>query len=218
MRPALLYHHMDVRKALAVLSGDAMPARFRHHDPVSDTYLQGNSFSRNSRMGVRATDCVRLVVDRDALARRHRIVPFDSDAAFERYRRFLKDDGQVDWDEYADYWNAYDLDPAESDRAKNAAGLHWAEEFVVGDIRAIQRYVIAVEVNHLPHPRWATMRTAALAFGRRHGIPVEAEAAPVPLRPSPEPALDYARIARAVPRLADARDDPPLDIPVLPTP
>lgn len=217
MRPALLYHHMDVRKALTVLAGDAMPGRFRHHDPVSGAYLQGNSFSRNPTMGVRPTDCVRITVDRDALARRHRIVPFDSDAAFERYRRFLKDDGQVDWDEYGDYWNAYDLDPAEADRRKNGAGLQWAEEFVVGDIRELHRYVTSVEVNHLPHPRWATMRAAALAFGRRHGVPVEADPAPQPVPQGTGPAFDYGAL-RAVPVLRDARDDPPLDIPAPPAP
>ncbi len=207
MRPARLYHHMDVPKALSVLRADAMPARFRHHDPVTGAYLDGNSFSRNASMGVRPTDSVRLVVDPVGLRARHRVVPLDSDAAFERYRRFLNDAGAVDWEEYGDYWNAYDLDPSERDRTRNAWQHQWAEEFVVGDIRDLHRHVVSVEVNHHPHPRWTALREAALAFGRRFGVPVDAEAAPRAL-PPPVAAHDFSGI-RPVLRL----DLVPLDIP-----
>jgi hypothetical protein len=96
-RYAPLYHVMDVHKAYAVFSGDAMPARFKHFDPISRQVVSGNSFSRNPGMSVRQTDRFRITVDQEALRNRHRFIPFDADAAYERYCRFVGDDDQVDW-------------------------------------------------------------------------------------------------------------------------
>jgi len=184
-RYAPLFHVMDVHKAVAVFTGDAMPARFTHHDPVGGRLISGNSFSRNRGMGVRPTDCIQITVDQEALRRRHRIIPFDADAAFERYRRFVGEDGNMDWEEFEDYWNAYDLDPREYDRLKSRWGQQWSEEFVLGDIRELHRYVTRIEVNYQDHPRWHAAQSAANDFAHRFGIEIEIDTLPAPVRPSP---------------------------------
>jgi hypothetical protein len=153
-RYAPLYHVMDVHKAYAVFTGDAMPARFKHFDPVARQLVSGNSFSRNPGMCVRPTDCFRITVDQEALRNRHRFIPFDADAAYERYCRFIRDDDQVNWEEFEDYWDAYDLDPREADRSKSRWGQQWSEEFVLGDIKELHRYVTKIEVNFQDHVRW----------------------------------------------------------------
>jgi len=200
-RYAPLYHLMDVHKALAVFGEDAMPARATHFDVLSGELVQGNSFSRNKAMAVRTHDCVQLTVDQDALRRRHRLVPFDSDAAYERYARFVGEDGQVDWDEFLDYWNAYDLDPRERDRLKSAWEHQWSEEFVLGDIRPLHKYVAKIDVLYQNHRQWKTMESAARSFAREHGIAYEAQEPPV--------------LVPVVDRTSQTAFEP-LDIPVIP--
>ena len=73
-RYAPLYHVMDVHKAHAIFTGDTIPARFKHFDPVDRQLVSGNSFSRNPGMSVRPTDCFRITVDQEALRRRHRFI------------------------------------------------------------------------------------------------------------------------------------------------
>jgi hypothetical protein len=81
-------------------------------------------------MSVRPTDCFRITVDQEALRRRRRFIPFDADAACERYFRFVGEDGNINWEEFEDYWDAYDLDPREVDRSKSRWRQQWSEEFV----------------------------------------------------------------------------------------
>jgi len=185
-RYAPLYHVMDVHKAVAVFTGDAMPARFTHFDVVGRRMVSGNSFSRNPGMAVRATDCIRITVDQDALRNRHRLIPFDADAAYERYCRFMDDDGNMNWEEFEDYWDAHDYDPRETDRRKSRWGQQWSEEFVLGDIRELHRYVTRIEVNYQDHPRWHAAQSAANTFADRFGIEIEMDAVPAPARPIPQ--------------------------------
>ena len=192
---------MDVHKAVAVFTDDTMPARFTHHDLVGGRLISGNSFSRNPGMSVRPTDCVRITMDQDALRRRHRIIPFDADAAYERYSRFIGDDGRVDWEEFEDYWDAYDLDPKESDRSKRRWGQQWSEEFVLGDIRELHRYVARIEVNYQDHPRWHAAQSAANDFANRFGIEIEIDTVPAPVRSIPRAARFSPELIRPIPVL-----------------
>lgn len=176
---APLYHVMDIRKAMAVFRDDALMARWQHWDAVGRQRLRGNSFSRNPRMSVRVTDCVRITVDQDRVRRRHRIVPMDADYAFEILRKFHDPETDtVNWEELEDYWDSMDYPENLRDRIKHADEQQWQEEFVTGDIRPLHRYLTRIEVNYQPHPLWSDMAEVIEDYAGRFSIDAEIDEPP----------------------------------------
>lgn len=118
-REAPLYHWMESRKAMNVFQHDAIPVKWQHDIPGMGQ-VQGISMSRNKRFTFGRRAAVRLTIDQDALASRHKIIPLDGEAAWRRRE---------------------ELPPTTFDRGNPNEDWKFAEEFVVTNIRQLHRYV-----------------------------------------------------------------------------
>ena len=123
-RSAPLYHQMEYPKTINV----CMPARWVHNLPdLGEVY--GNSFSRNKHRHLRGV--TNITVDQAKLAERFKIIPLDGEAI---YRRIPRIPIGVPKDRPRSQYDALQ------------------EEFIVGDIRNLHKYMISVELTaKYPH-------------------------------------------------------------------
>lgn len=127
-RTAPLYHMMQIEKWDYCSEQNTMPARWEHKIEGIGR-VKGNSFTRNPRF-LYGDRPIRLVMDQQALAARFKIVPLDGEKTF---RDTLNYDGGRTPDRVMN-----------SRRLGDDATL--SEEFVLGDIAPLNRYLVAVEV------------------------------------------------------------------------
>lgn len=125
-RSAPLYHWMNGKKAIDVLEHDKFTQLWVHDTPEGT--LTGISLSRNANFTY-GEKAVRLVFDQAKLATRYKLVPLDAERAFHHSI------GTVSW------YNR-------KDRKMNAAdGQQYAEEFVIGSIEPIHKYLLKIVVS-----------------------------------------------------------------------
>lgn len=131
-REAPLYHGMDSKKALAVFSNDILPAQWTHNIPAMGK-VTGNSFSRNKLLKYAY---VVITVDQHRLSQTNKIIPLDG----EYVHRAI--DGTPS--------------PSKSARDRNAIDVYGqkkkpkhllSEEFVVGDIKPLHKYIIGIKIS-----------------------------------------------------------------------
>lgn len=141
-RDAPLYHMMGEQKAAYVFTKDAMPARWTHNIPGVGK-VSGNSFSRNKFLQQEENMVVRITVDQSQLARRHKIVPLNANLihGFTQHTDFLNDYG-MDPETISQYRARKD----EPDDRLSLDKDRFDEEFVIGDINQIHRYITAIEL------------------------------------------------------------------------
>lgn len=169
-RGGYLYHGMNERKALAVLSNDSMPANWQSNIPGVGR-VNGNSFSRNKLYGTRWLEggyIVRLVMDQAKLAQTHKMIPVNAErlhqlAITNNTRREL---GNPEM-------GITDTQRTTNDRRKSDAA-RMDEEFVVGDINNLHRYIVSIELvtdRHSLEIRPATA-LALVTFCKKFKIPL----------------------------------------------
>lgn len=122
-RDAPLYHGTSMWVAEEILSADALSAHTRHKLPLVDKTVMGVSLSRSLRTSRRFGSVI-FELDQSKLARKHRIVPIDY--FHNRHSRTL------------------DPDEVDPNYERRRGGYAEAEEFVVGDIKKLSRYLRAV--------------------------------------------------------------------------
>jgi len=141
-RMAPLYHWMDARKAQAVIQVDAMPARHVHRLPWTDEETKGTSMSRNERFEFGFNKPWRFVFDEGRLSQTNKIVPVDAQAV----HRYTYSKGDPTRDPTGDLaFKDIDIQDRVAGRAR---GKQFAEEFVLGDIAPLSRYLI--RIDHYP--------------------------------------------------------------------
>lgn len=155
---------------LQVCASDCLPASWRHRVPWLERDVLGISLSRNPRYQQAAP--VRLTIDFDALRARHRILPLSADYVFDlaRIRR-----GERQADPAQRYDRAARCDPYmpsthpfEQDRAD--------EEFVVGSIVGVSRYLRRVELRPDASP---ALRVAIRDYAAAHQPASVVDASPL---------------------------------------
>ena len=130
-RDGILYHYMDARKSLHVFGTNRMEARWKHL--IDDQEVMGNSFTRSSRLELPRP--VRLHIDYRKLSQTHRIIPVDGERTF-RLTQDREDGYTVSRDGFRD----------RVINARTRSGSPLSEEFVVGDIPGLHRYIEVVEL------------------------------------------------------------------------
>ena len=157
-RDAPIYHAASFEKAMGVFVEDILEASWTHDlRHLGLGQQNGTSLTRNKRYWYPSIRWAWITFDQSLLARRHRIIPLDGDRAFagpgHRNRTAVSD-------------------------AKNGSLLD--EEFVVGHVDRVHRYVTHVLVN-LPtldsdgeqtEDDAVTLREAAKAWSRKFGVPI----------------------------------------------
>lgn len=124
-RMAPLYHIMSYEKAENVFMNNAMPARWEHDIPGYGK-VKGNSFTRNKNPRIFWGRPVRLTMNQQAMASRHKIIPLDGEIVFANGRGMR----------------------SKPDRAMNAPQSNqFAEEFVIGDIAPLHKMISLIELR-----------------------------------------------------------------------
>ena len=152
-RDAPLYHWMDANKARRVFLTDTVRAMFAH----KIVGQRGVSLSRNKRYVHHNGTAVCLVLDQAKLTQTHRIVPLDSEHAI-----------AIDNDEAGEPGGL--LPAADRHQWSASAGEETAEEYVVGSIRSLHRYLTAILVKDHND---ANFIRPMLVYAKRFNTPVK---------------------------------------------
>jgi len=133
-KSADLYHFMGYEKTESVFVNDYMPAKWKHKvrdEKGNVIILTGNSFTRNKHASFTN---VRLTIDQELLSSNYKIIPIDGQRAF----------GGPNV-------------PSQRNQKQYAVSLD--EEFVIGDIKNLHRYIKLIEFRskkeHGPYDRFS---------------------------------------------------------------
>lgn len=141
-RQAPLYHNMTEQKAQYVFTKDAMPARWTHNIPNFGK-VSGNSFTRNKFLQQEQNSVVRLTVDQARLAQTHKIIPLNAELihGFTQHNDFLND-----IDVPPEPLSQYQARKEQPDDRSKPDKDRFDEEFVIGDIKQLHRYVTQIDI------------------------------------------------------------------------
>lgn len=170
-RSAPLYHHASYEKTMDVLANNAMPARWEHEVPHVG-FVKGNSMTRNNKADLFSGRPVRFVFDQQRLAQRHKILPLDGEVVYRFTDALGKLDGSVDKRPHNVRLKSR---RNYTDRFINKDGYQLAEEFVVGDIDHLNRFIIRIEIKssaHLSLYKTEELINEAIRYGEKYDIPV----------------------------------------------
>jgi len=169
-RGGYLYHGMNEAKALAVFSNDSIPANWQSNLPGIGR-VDGNSFSRNKLYGIEWLHggyLVRLVLDQARLAQTHKMLPVNAERVHRlsttNYTR--RELGNPEYD-------ITDMPRTANDRHKSDSA-RMDEEFVVGDINNLHRYVVSIDLVNDRHSLQIRPATALAltTFCKKFNIPL----------------------------------------------
>ena len=168
-READLYHSMSLQKAANVLHNDIMPAAWAHYVPGLGK-IRGNSFTRNQnlRFGYRN---VILTIDQSKLSNSNKIIPLDAQNVY--HQEF--NDAQRSVGPPSSL-RGY---PGSNDRGMSANAQH-QEEFVVGDIKNLHRYIKSIQLYgyHEDMPELEDLEVSWQVFRqyvRKYNIPFKVD-------------------------------------------
>jgi len=138
-RDAPLYHGMTPSKAISVFSSDRIPARWKHNIPGMGEVM-GNSLSRNKFLKY---GYVILTIDQAKLSHTHKIIPLDAQQVH-AHTKGLPTTLQ----------GARDRNLVDYEGQKKSSKDAMAEEFVIGDIISLHRYVTGINIAE---PRYGSV-------------------------------------------------------------
>lgn len=172
-RAAPLYHNMTDEKARAVFSNDSLPANWQSNIPGLGR-VNGNSFTRNKEYGTEYTYggyIVRLVVDQAKLAQTHKIVPVNAEllqrqAATNNSRL----SGGLEPSPHTEFPRSA------MDRNKRDPRERMDEEFVIGDINNLHRYVVGIQVPSAAKTISTGLAKLITDYSKQFKIPVTGDA------------------------------------------
>lgn len=194
-RDAPLYHFVTVQKLENVLASNMIPAAWTHNlgfftqkcsgdqkkiKPwIRGNEVKGNSFTRNPRMYNMGARIFRLTVDQRLLAQTHKIFTISADFAANSY-----------------YHPREIVNNMHFDRVNYMLGRNpenyiffssqWAEEFVVGDIKPLHKYLLEIRlVISVPGTEVMVARTGpgvwkehVVPYGKKYNIKLVDESNP----------------------------------------
>jgi len=154
-RDASLYHMMDSKKAESVFQNDTMYATTQHKLP-SHGLIFGSSFTRMALRLSRSFGTVWLEVDQTKLAQRHKIIPVDGE------------------------WSlGYKKGDADLNRWRDRRSEEFAEEFVIGDINNLHKYIRSITVIHNKQYRYlndeekARLDNTCSDYAKKYSLPIK---------------------------------------------
>lgn len=160
-RDAPLFHNMNHDKAKLVFEEDCLPGNWKHE--IENRTLYGTSMTRNSRIALKADPqygFICLEIDQAKLSQTHKIIPLDANAIF---YNLIKEP------EISTRWNL-------QDRKLNNSGSQYQEEFVIGTIPNLHRYIKRIYLVYNPKIKkdWLTNNGIRFTreYGKQWGIPV----------------------------------------------
>lgn len=155
-REAPLYHFMVSGKTFDVFNNNIMPALWEHDIPGYGTVM-GNSFSRNKRFKLKRP--IRLIMNQERLAHNNKIIPLDAELV---HSHTMGSDPLIDR-----HYN----------KKTNKEAHLFMEEFVIGDIKPLHRYITKIEMIFTPMTGYDTIKLYELCerYSELYDVPFEAE-------------------------------------------
>jgi hypothetical protein len=158
-RDAPLYHSMDFKKSMDVFMNDKMPAKWQHNLPRIGKVF-GNSFTRNKNLKW-CSNMVSLTMDQTKLSQGHKIIPLDGEAIFQ-----YSISGKLPWHGTL------------KDRIAHSHDEPLSEEFVVGDITPLHKYIRSIELGSnrgCESSGWEAIQLCELVkdYSQKFGIPLK---------------------------------------------
>ena len=140
----LLYHWISNKKVDDIVEEDTLFGNFIH--VVKGEKIKGNSFSRNKNLKINYST-IRLTVDKDMLKNNYKIIPLDA----EIIHRKIDPSDKYRYEKFRDRnpkkTNVFGDQPI----PKNFDEYRFDEEFVVGNISNISRYITQIDFFK---PKW----------------------------------------------------------------
>lgn len=151
-RSAPLFHMMDGKKAINVFETDAIEGRWTHNIPGMGERT-GTSLTRNNNNRMLLNRVVRLTLDQEKLSARYKIVPLDGEVVFAQTQNLR----------------------VHQDRKLNLPNAQLREEFLIGDIAPLHRYLMRIDIREGDFSRLKAddaLRIAELipAYAEQHNI------------------------------------------------
>ena len=178
---APLYHGMQVDKTLSVLNTDYMPANWQHNIPGVGR-VNGNSFSRNKLYGINtdiADYFIQLTIDRVKLAHDHKIIPLNAELVWRLAQinnRNRKNSLPIISDPRKmpdTVQRSYDIKTPSHDRNKRNPMARMDEEFVVGNIKNLHRYITSIRLISDASLNKPPEAVALMNYVNKFNIPLE---------------------------------------------
>ena len=140
----LLYHWISNKKVDDIVEEDTLFGNFIH--VVKGEKIKGNSFSRNKNLKINYST-IRLTVNKDMLKNNYKIIPLDA----EIIHRKIDPSDKYRYEKFRDRnpkkTNVFGDQPT----PKNFDEYRFDEEFVVGNISNISRYITQIDFFK---PKW----------------------------------------------------------------
>jgi len=134
----LLYHWISKKKVKDMIEQDTLFGDFVH--TINGKDIKGNSFSRNKNLKINYST-IRLTVDKDKLKNNYKIIPLDAEII---HRKITPSD-TYKYQKYRDRnpkkTNSFGDQPIR----KNFDEDRFDEEFVVGNIKNISKYITQID-------------------------------------------------------------------------
>jgi len=135
----LLYSWISLDKINSIVNDNIMPAKFKHTIKGVDYY--GNSFSRNKLLDIEHY-VIRISVDKDLIQHNYKIIPLDGEIIHRR----------IDSSDVYKYNKNRDRNPkkrnffGDQPIKKDFHKYRFDEEFIIGDIQNISRYIKQIDI------------------------------------------------------------------------
>jgi hypothetical protein len=165
----LLYHWISNKKIDDIVEEDTLFGNFIH--TIRGQKISGNSFSRNKNLKINYST-VRLTVDKDKLKNNYKIMPLDAEIIHRK----------IDFDDRQKYNKFRDRNPKKTNIfgdqpiRKNFDEDRFDEEFVVGNITNVSRYITQIDFFK---PKWYSDNidvdklNKLLAYCKLHNIKIQ---------------------------------------------
>lgn len=160
-----LYHNTSLEKLDTILRTNTLPATWAHVLP-DGSKKTGSSLTRNPQLGRRIWTTpfgpVQLVLNQDKLQQNYKLIPLDAENALQKQ----VDPSRLDDPRWQKRYN---------DRLLRAREQPFAEEFVVGDVKPLSKYLEKIIWIQEYDPQWNKKYEQDLRlirqYARQHEIP-----------------------------------------------
>jgi hypothetical protein len=124
--------------------------------------MTGTSLSRNYLFNRRGTDKVRLVLDARRLSQAYRVVPVNDERTYYISDKVKRGQDLASARDDADWTFPTRMRLKQVERGANAS-----EEFVIGDVKPLHRYLVRIQILRTPRPSDRPLEGIDLSLAER---------------------------------------------------
>lgn len=140
-----LYHWVSIKKMYEIINNDVLYANFVHI--INGMKIKGNSFSRNKNLKINSY-YIRMTVNQLKISYNYKILPLDGEII---HRKIDYKNDILKYNKFKDRNPKKTNVFGDSPISKNFDEYRFDEEFILGDIKNISKYIKKIEIYK---PNW----------------------------------------------------------------